>query len=629
MDHGKLLPPFFVPFTAGEIKPRGWYKRQLRIQADGLAGNLDKIWPDVRDSKWLGGSRDGWERVPYWLDGFIPLAYLLDDDDLKARAKKYIDLILSQQREDGWLCPCGDDERGRYDVWPFFLICKVLALYGDCAKDGRIEAALESAFHCLAKHIQGNTLFNWAAARWFECLIPIFWLYERRGGDWLLDLAFRLEVQGIDYEKLFTFYRDQQARRSWTFLTHVVNIGMCLKAGALAARLRRGNPDAFARDALAKLFEYHGTAAGHFTGDECLAGTSPVQGTELCGVVEAMYSYGVLLSISGDGGWADHLERLAFNALPAAISPDMWTHQYDQMTNQVQCAYLPKDKVVFMTNSGESHLFGLEPNFGCCTANFGQGWPKLALSAFMYRPAAGEHPAEIVSSVLVPSELSFSMGGTPVTCTLDTDYPFRGALRYTIETGEPACFAFSIRIPGWAASATVDGRPARPGTFFTLNREWNGKTGIEVRLEFKTSLAERPGGLYCLWRGPLLYSLAPRERWEKREFTRDGVERKFPYCDYEIFPESPWNYGFYGVPDQAGVIESPVPDRPFSPEHPALRIRATLVPIAWNLVNGVCEERPEGNIAGPPLTADLIPYGCTNLRITEMPLIGEPIPKLG
>ena len=84
-----LNKPAFQFFTKGEIKPEGWLKRQLRIQADGLSGNLDKVWPDVRDSRWIGGDRDGWERVPYWLDGFIPLAYLLEDEDMIARAKFY------------------------------------------------------------------------------------------------------------------------------------------------------------------------------------------------------------------------------------------------------------------------------------------------------------------------------------------------------------------------------------------------------------------------------------------------------------------------------------------------------------------------------------------------------------
>ena len=43
-------------FNFREIKPEGWLRRQLEIQAAGLSGNLDKIWPDVRDSAWIGGT---------------------------------------------------------------------------------------------------------------------------------------------------------------------------------------------------------------------------------------------------------------------------------------------------------------------------------------------------------------------------------------------------------------------------------------------------------------------------------------------------------------------------------------------------------------------------------------------
>ena len=75
-------------YTTQELKPAGWLKEQLRTQASGLCGNLDKVWRDVRDSAWIGGESDGWERVPYWLDGFIPMAYLLEDADMIRRAKK-------------------------------------------------------------------------------------------------------------------------------------------------------------------------------------------------------------------------------------------------------------------------------------------------------------------------------------------------------------------------------------------------------------------------------------------------------------------------------------------------------------------------------------------------------------
>ena len=106
----RILRPVFSPLPLDAIVPAGWYKRQLEIQAAGLSGHLDELWPDIYDSQWLGGSSEGWERLPYWLDGFIPLAALLRDEPLLARARKYIDAILAHQQEDGWLCPTRTQE---------------------------------------------------------------------------------------------------------------------------------------------------------------------------------------------------------------------------------------------------------------------------------------------------------------------------------------------------------------------------------------------------------------------------------------------------------------------------------------------------------------------------------------
>src|SRR5207237_5213427 len=77
-----LSDPMFHPLPLGTIRPAGWLQRQLRIQADGLSGHLDEFWPDVGQSQWFGGTAEGWERAPYWLDGVIPLAWLIDDEPL-------------------------------------------------------------------------------------------------------------------------------------------------------------------------------------------------------------------------------------------------------------------------------------------------------------------------------------------------------------------------------------------------------------------------------------------------------------------------------------------------------------------------------------------------------------------
>ena len=104
-----LADPAFRPLPLGAIRPAGWLQRQLRIQADGLSGHLDDFWPDVGQSQWFGGSAEGWERAPYWLDGVIPLAWALDDAPLKARVARYIEFIVAHQRSDGWFGPYPPD----------------------------------------------------------------------------------------------------------------------------------------------------------------------------------------------------------------------------------------------------------------------------------------------------------------------------------------------------------------------------------------------------------------------------------------------------------------------------------------------------------------------------------------
>ena len=91
------------PLALGAVRPSGWLLRQMRIQADGLSGHLDQFWPDVSESQWFGGPAEGWERAPYWLDGAIPLAWLLDDAPMKARITSHVNFIITHQRDDGWL----------------------------------------------------------------------------------------------------------------------------------------------------------------------------------------------------------------------------------------------------------------------------------------------------------------------------------------------------------------------------------------------------------------------------------------------------------------------------------------------------------------------------------------------
>jgi hypothetical protein len=125
-----LQPTRLGRLPLGAIRPRGWLQRQLRIQADGLTGHLDEFWPDVGpDSGWLGGTGESWERGPYYLDGLLPLAYVLDDPRLKAKAQKWIEWTLTNQTPEGWIGP-----RKNTDWWPNMVMLKVLTQYQEATR---------------------------------------------------------------------------------------------------------------------------------------------------------------------------------------------------------------------------------------------------------------------------------------------------------------------------------------------------------------------------------------------------------------------------------------------------------------------------------------------------------------
>jgi hypothetical protein len=631
----KLQPSAFIPVRLDEIKPTGWLRQQLRLQAEGLHGHLDEFWPDIGDSQWFGGNSESWERAPYWLDGLIPLAYLLDDMQLTTKVHRYMDYILVHQHEDGWFGPrimvpaAGRAQSSRYDLWAQILFSKVLVQYAEISQDSRTESALTRNLQCIERHIDRVPLFNWGQFRWFESLIAIFWLYERSGESWLLDLAQKLKAQGFDWAGYFTAHtgwpsKSPTPKGRWGFMSHVVNNAMAVKSQALVWRLTGKTQDReILYTMLDKLHRFHGMVNGLFTGDECLAGLSPTQGTELCAVVEYAYSLEVALAIFGDAAFGDHVERIIYNALPATFSPDMWAHQYDQQVNQIECSVLESRS--WTTNGPESNIFGVEPNYGCCTANLGQGWPKFAAHLWMRTLDDG-----LAAVLYAPNHLHTEVKGVPVQVDVATEYPFDSRLVLSISTAAPIEFPLYLRIPEWTTNPSLtdtDGTQLfpEPGTFFSINRQWLEKAKLTLDLPTKPELLHRKHAV-SLVREPLVFALKLEEDWRQIHTSVPGRER--PHADWEVYPISSWNYALHLSEDDPQKSfefhKQPLSDTPFSPEGAPITVKCNgqQVP-GWKAINGDAADVPgiRHDLATPIEELTLIPYGCTNLRVTEFPFI--------
>lgn len=626
MTQGKKLNKTkFKLLPLGTVKPLGWLKDQLQIQAKGLTGHVEEVWDDLGpNNQWLGGDKEGWERGPYYADGLIPLAYLLDDTDLRAKAEKWAEAFLTNQKEDGWIGPERPEE-DRYqtrDPWPNFVVLKALTQYYEATEDERVIEVIIKFLKYLVEDLKERPLFQWGKFRWADLVVTIHWVYDRIEEDWLLDLAELAREQGYDWQKHFTQFRYKKKNKELMLETHVVNNAMGIKTPGLWYRQSNEQYDLDAvYKALNNLDKFHGQVTGIFTGDEHLSGKNPSQGTELCAVVEYMFSLEHLISILGDVQFSDRLEKITFNALPATFSPDMWAHQYDQQANQVICNIAEKD----WTNEPDANIFGLEPNFGCCTANMHQGWPKFATSLWM---ATEDHGLAAVA--YAPSQVTKTINGQVVTIVEETEYPFKDKIVFKIETEKPICFPLDLRIPSWAEQAEVklpEGKIERTaaGTYYRVEREWLPGDVVELTLPMAIQTERRYHGSVAIVRGPLVYSLKIGEDWR----LIDGVP---PCGDWEIYPTTPWNYGLkldtIKPEKDIDVIltNKMLNSMPFSPEGAPieLKIKGRYLP-DWKLENNWAGEIPQSPVRAKAELEELtlIPYGCTNLRVTEFPILAE------
>ena len=187
--------------------------------------------------------------------------------------------------------------------------------------------------------------------------------------------------------------------------------------------------------------------------DEALHGAAPTQGSELCTAVEMMYSLEEMAEITGDVQFADHLERVAFNALPTQATDAYDARQYYQQVNQVMITDHRRN--FEQSHDGTDILYGLLTGYACCTSNMHQGWPKFTQNLW-YATHDGGLAAMVYSPCNVTAEVA---GGVRVTIAERTQYPFDEQIRFEIKIDgrkvKTAEFPLRLRIPGWCEGATV------------------------------------------------------------------------------------------------------------------------------------------------------------------------------
>lgn len=638
-NQSPLPPNQLAPLPLGAIKPEGWLLEQMQTAASGLSGNLWKFWPDVNaDCAWLGGSGDGWERAPYYLDGLVPLAWSLGDEDLQAVAMRYIEWTFQSQREDGWFGP----EKNK-DYWPNMIMLKVMMQYFTATGDKRALTFMDKYLKYEYRNIEDDPLCDWAVSRAQENMLAAEWLYNLTGQKYLLELLRKLREQSLDWTNhLHAFPHIRAMSRAFTWerlkngrdnegsrlrgterpyfhtqhqLSHVVNVAMALKSPGVVSMFKSGYKEQNAfRVGWQKLMKHHGVAYGMFTGDEHLNGDSPSQGTESCAVVEAMFSMETLIGLGDfDPNLPDMLEKLAFNALPAFCTADMRSHQYDQQANQVRATIEPRN---WYNNGPDSNIYGLEPNFGCCTANIHQGWPKFCASLWYATADDG-----LAAISYAPCTVRFRAGGQPVRLRVETAYPFEQSVRIEVTPKTPADFPLYLRIPMWAKDALIhlpDGEimsvPA--GESACLRRVWSSGDTIRLELPMTPRITRWYHRSAAVELGPLLMAFRPKEDWQ--------ILKDHPFApDQQVTTGEKWNWALFTGEPMKAVFQSENASA-FKKGESAVKVYAKAAPaIEWEMEGASCAPPPVTPTidSDGEATIELVPYGDTSLRISEFPTV--------
>ncbi len=613
----------------GAVLPQGMTKRFLETQMHGLTGRIEEAGPPFDTPKWSEeriteeGVAMWWEyeQYAYWLDGFVRAAVLLQDRAAIARAESLILSVIRNPDRDGYLGPRVLKEANGWNRWPhvvFFRAC--IALY-----DG---TGNEKILHAICRHYLGSAT-DFTKKRDVLNVEIMLWAYGKSGERRLLELA----------EETYAGYNtacgdclcDRAALGEEKPYAHGVSYNEFFKLGAVLY-LHTGKEGylATSRAAYRKLERYFSLPSGCHCSDEFLISDDYMHGYETCDISDYTWNSGYLLAATGEGGYADRIEKCVFNAGIGSVLEDFRGLQYFSFANQTIADATSNHAEFFRGGAWASYR--PVPGTECCTGNVNRFMPNYVARQYFTDRGGNVYSALFGESV-------YDHGGVRI--EQKTDYPFDLRILWRIHTERE--FVLFVRIPAWSQTYEVmrNGQAVKgePKSGFMPVSVSEGDE-VSLVLTAEPVRHESKGGVWFS-RGPLVYSLGiPTKKIARRSEKRPGSD--FP--DYDIYPAGEWAYGVERG-SRARFVDGVSREWRLADGLPHLTVRGRKLK-NWDYercdsvvrtVDLLKEDTPKEKISGkfvftprnpssPEAEGDavelrLYPYGVCKLRITVLPLL--------
>ncbi|GAB7039575.1 glycoside hydrolase family 127 protein [Catenuloplanes niger JCM 9533] len=274
------------------------------------------------------------------------------------------------------------------------------------------------------------------------------------------------------------FLDDTPVREAHSLRGHAVR-ALYLAAGAVDVAVETGDTELLA--AVVRQFDHTLARRTYLTGgmgsrhqdesfgDDFVLPPDRAYSETCAGVATVMLAHRLLLA-TGDMRYGDIVERVLYNVVATAIADDgrafFYAHTLHQRT---PTEFVPADRAQLRFGGGPRAPFF---EVSCCLPNVA----RLLASLPGYLVTSTAEGVQLHQY----ADMDVRAGGLEL--DVRTRYPDHGDIVITVRRADQGERVLSLRVPGWAEGATLDGRPVEAGTAVRIRRDFAAGDTVVLRL---------------------------------------------------------------------------------------------------------------------------------------------------
>ena len=636
-------------FPLGAIHAQGFLKDQMLRGKDGMAGHLYELEPGmIRDpyiskthvDSWHGYDQLGWAAEisgNYW-SGYIQYAFTLNDREMIDIATDWVNQMLTKQREDGYLGTYDEpdaDVYEDYNAWGTNCVMRGLIAFYEVT--GR-EDVLDAIHKCMLWYVRvwaGDNKTSYAGPMIMESMV---FIYELTGDERLLAFAEEYAEFLCDHDIFNSSYKAFLEKELHYNSNHTAAIGSLIRLPALL--FSATGKEKYLR-ASERIIEQVRKKCVHLSGapvsmSEYLGPVGAVTESEYCNFAFYNASYSYMSYITGETKYGDYMEEMFYNAAQGARKKDERAIAYLSAPNQIYATVNSTTAMMDMQVYAPCHPTS------CCPVNAVAVVPEF-IRGMMLRDDSGN----VYATAYGPCSLHYDH----ILIEEKTCYPFRNHVLFEIKKG--AEYSVFLKIPQWASGyeIKINGKKistAKNGNGYAeVHKKWEEKDLLEIAFDTEIKVI-RVDDSDCSKKypiafkyGALLYSYHIPEEWKEIEGRPTtplpevwhwyNVNPTFTSPDTADYHEAlgmrkdviSWNIAIDEKLTASDVTIEECATDGYAWETPYIKLHTHCYKAPYLCApypRKTFEPYADKQYVTEKLPLTLVPYGCTNLRITYFPI---------